>query len=94
MSLTRREFMHSLGIGTTSLMLPGLPASARSRLNIILCMTDDQGFGDLGFHGNPLIRTPVLDRLAAGSVRFNTPGASVSTTSMSAPSAPPPARAS
>ncbi len=71
MSLTRREFMHSLGIGTTGLMLPGLPASARSRPNIILCMTDDQGFGDLGFHGNPMIRTPVLDRLAAGSVRFN-----------------------
>jgi arylsulfatase len=27
-------------------------------------MTDDQGYGDIGFHGNPLIRTPVMDSLA------------------------------
>ena len=38
--------------------------------NVILCMTDDQGYGDLGFYGNPLIRTPVLDRLASESVSF------------------------
>ncbi len=43
----------------------------QSQPNIVLCMTDDQGFGDLGFHCNPMIRTPVLDRLAAASVRFN-----------------------
>jgi len=46
-------------------------AYSQDRPNIILCMTDDQGFGDLGFHGNPVIRTPVLDQLAARSVRFN-----------------------
>jgi arylsulfatase A len=34
-------------------------------------MTDDQGFGDLGFHGNDKIDTPVLDRLAERSVRFD-----------------------
>jgi arylsulfatase A len=34
-------------------------------------MTDDQGYGDLGFHGNDRIDTPVLDRLAAESVRFD-----------------------
>ena len=34
-------------------------------------MTDDQGYGDLGFHGNEKIDTPVLDRLAAESVRFD-----------------------
>ncbi|MCX6326579.1 MAG: arylsulfatase [Bacteroidia bacterium] len=39
--------------------------------NVILILTDDQGFGDLGFYGNPIIRTPVLDRLAGESVRFN-----------------------
>ncbi len=39
--------------------------------NIILIMTDDQGFGDLGFNGNPVIRTPTLDSLAGESARFS-----------------------
>lgn len=38
--------------------------------NIILIITDDQGYGDLGFHGNPDIQTPVLDSLARRSTRF------------------------
>ncbi len=39
--------------------------------NVILIMSDDQGHGDLGYHGNPKVRTPNLDRLAAESVRFD-----------------------
>jgi arylsulfatase A-like enzyme len=38
--------------------------------NIILIMTDDQGYGDLGCHGNPHLKTPNLDRLHQESVRF------------------------
>lgn len=38
--------------------------------NIILIMTDDQGYGDLGFHGNEVIQTPRLDELARNSGRF------------------------
>jgi len=33
-------------------------------------MTDDQGYGDLGCHGNPILKTPNLDRLHRESVRF------------------------
>ncbi len=33
-------------------------------------MTDDQGWAQVGFHGNPYIRTPTLDRLAAESTEF------------------------
>ena len=38
--------------------------------NVILIITDDQGFGDLGFHDNPHINTPTLDAFAKESVRF------------------------
>lgn len=41
------------------------PVSTAERPNIVLVMTDDQGYGDLGFSGNPVIRTPHIDRLAA-----------------------------
>ncbi len=38
--------------------------------NVILLITDDQGYGDLGCHGNPVICTPHLDRLYGESARF------------------------
>lgn len=43
---------------------------ATERPNIVLIITDDQGYGDLGFHGNPDIQTPTLDSLAHRSTRF------------------------
>jgi arylsulfatase A-like enzyme len=38
--------------------------------NVILVVTDDQGYGDLGCHGNPILRTPNLDALYRQSVRL------------------------
>jgi arylsulfatase A-like enzyme len=38
--------------------------------NIILILTDDQGYGDVGRHGNPILQTPNLDRLHDEAVRF------------------------
>lgn len=44
--------------------------STDERPNVIFVLTDDQGYGDLSYSGNPVLRTPALDRLHAESVRF------------------------
>lgn len=46
------------------------PDLAGRRPNIILILTDDQGYGDLACHGNPVVQTPQLDQFHAASVRF------------------------
>ncbi len=45
-------------------------ANAPAPPNIIFLLTDDQGYGDLSSHGNPVLQTPHLDRLRSESVRF------------------------
>jgi arylsulfatase A-like enzyme len=57
-----------------SLWLVGVPAAsagpAGSRPNVILVISDDQGYGEIAAHGNSIIRTPHLDRLHGQSVRL------------------------
>jgi len=45
-------------------------AESVKRPNVVVIMTDDQGYGDLSMHGNPTLKTPNLDALGAESVRF------------------------
>lgn len=49
---------------------PFAQADSEKRPNVILLMTDDQGYGDLSCHGNPTLKTPNLDALHARSIRF------------------------
>ena len=43
-------------------------AQAADRPNIVICITDDQGYGDLACNGNPVIKTPNIDALVAESI--------------------------
>jgi arylsulfatase A-like enzyme len=44
--------------------------SASRKPNVIIILSDDQGYGDLSAHGNPVLRTPNLDRLRGESIRL------------------------
>ena len=62
-------------LATILAFVPCLSANAQSsspakRPNIVFILTDDQGYGDLSCHGNPILKTPNLDALHARSVRF------------------------
>ncbi|MBL8179103.1 MAG: arylsulfatase [Bryobacterales bacterium] len=61
--LTRRGFC---GVSAS---FPALSQS-RPKPNVIVLMTDDQGYGDLSCHGNPVLKTPAMDKLHGESVRF------------------------
>ena len=56
-----------LSIGSEKL---GLCAAKRSAPNIVFILADDLGYGDLGCYGQTKIRTPNIDRMAAGGMRF------------------------
>lgn len=45
--------------------------ATRDRPNVVVIITDDQGYGDLSSHGNPKLRTPHIDRLASEGARFS-----------------------
>ena len=45
-------------------------SGSNNKPNILLILTDDAGIGDFGCNGNPLVKTPNLDKLAAQSTRF------------------------
>ena len=68
--------MHPLSHFITILLFQLVFGSCLSALpfgtkpNIILVITDDQGYGPIGKHGNPWIKTPNLDKLYSQSTRF------------------------
>ena len=49
-----------------------LPEDDSGKLpNIILCMADDQGWGDMAYNGHPVLQTPNFDAMAAEAFRFD-----------------------
>ena len=74
---TRRDFLKAMGVGAAALTLPRC-TGVRSLLgggplrkpNIVVILTDDQGWSDVGYQGNEYYETPHIDRLAAQGVVF------------------------
>ncbi len=63
-SLTRLLFAGLLLVSAALAAVPKPP-------NILFLLTDDQGYGDISAHGNPVLKTPAIDALRAQSVRFS-----------------------
>ena len=73
--VAKRLVPRILAIALVGLMIGPLgrrqaQAAPARRPNVVLVITDDQGYGDVGAHGNTMIRTPNLDRLHAQSIRL------------------------
>lgn len=73
---TRRDFLKATTAASCATFLPGAAGAAGAlsgaaqRPNIVLLMTDDQGWGQTGYNGHPLLKTPNLDAMAANGLRF------------------------
>ena len=78
LELHMRNLISLLGLGI-ALLSWGCPAQKgkspvfgfnQVRTNVIVILTDDQGYGDISAHGNPYLSTPHMDALHAESVRL------------------------
>ena len=80
-SLSRRAFLRAAGLTVaTAAMTPSCRGSARTvRPNVVLIYADDLGYGDVGCYGATKVRTPNIDALAAGGLRFTNAHASAAT---------------
>ncbi|MBE0537327.1 MAG: sulfatase-like hydrolase/transferase [Phycisphaerae bacterium] len=76
MRLNRRVFLKLAGGGwaaaaTGCIAANEQGASGAGRPNIVLCMADDQGWGDMAYNGHPALKTPNFDAMAREALRFD-----------------------
>lgn len=55
---------------TPGVVHPVYNQKSGGRPNVIIILSDDQGYGDFSCHGNPVLKTPALDKLHNESIRF------------------------
>ncbi len=71
--LTRRDFLKSACVGALAVAVPfrAEAAKANNCPNVVVILTDDQGWGDLSVHGNVNLKTPNIDSLARDGALFD-----------------------
>ena len=74
-SFNRRDFL-MVSVAATSIPVAscgraGTGERASRVPNVILCMADDQGWGDTGYNGHPFLKTPNLDAMSEAGLRFD-----------------------
>ncbi|MEW6359909.1 MAG: sulfatase-like hydrolase/transferase [Planctomycetota bacterium] len=72
--MDRREFLKTVGAGAclASMRWAAIAdAAPAGKPNVILCMADDQGWGDMAYNGHPVLKTPNFDAMAAAGLRFD-----------------------
>lgn len=69
---TRREFLKLAGIGAAASILPSLALSAANdrKPNVIVILSDDHGYSEIGLQGCREVATPNMDSIASSGVRF------------------------
>ena len=79
--MDRREFLKTAALGAAALTLPGRLFAAEAAggtdektgpPNIIFILSDDVGLGNIGCFGSDKFKTPKIDELAKGGIRFDT----------------------
>ena len=74
MHTNRREFLRAVGGGAclaAARCISAAEAGAARKPNIVLCMADDQGWGDMAYNGHKVLKTPNFDAMAAAALRFD-----------------------
>lgn len=70
MNQYKQNFWKNTALFIFALLTSCFQVENKSKPNVIIIMTDDQGIGDFGFTGNPYIKTPNLDKLASQSLNL------------------------
>ncbi|MCA1810059.1 MAG: sulfatase-like hydrolase/transferase, partial [Lentisphaerae bacterium] len=82
-TIDRRSFIKGMGWACAGAVCGGrlgraaevvaqhVPARTAGKPNIVLIMTDDQGWGETGYYNHPVLKTPNLDAMAANGLRFD-----------------------
>lgn len=67
---TTAKTMHILLLSLLSFEALPMASQAADKPNVVIVITDDQGYGDLACHGNPVLKTPYIDALYDQSIRL------------------------